>query len=104
MRASARAVRRVPSALVRSFVAAKPTMVNRLLWMTLYLQTHKEITYADARRHIGVSFRTYMRDIARLRSVGALLISEHAHRNGVGWVRYGGFDAALSELLGKRAA
>jgi len=69
------------------------TKLQRLIWLALYLQRFRVITYESYCRFLGpISLRTYRRDIAELKSAGLRLDGNyHARVRGLfGTIRVSG--------------
>ena len=71
--------------------------VVRLLWIAGRLQSCRRISSDVARREYGISQRTRIRDLQRLRAAGFILILQRL--GGDYHFAYGGFDPSYAETV-----
>lgn len=76
--------------------------LERTLWILGYLQKFGAITSPFAMQRLGISLRTFRRDIERLRAAGHRIFAEH---KGDHWaIVYRGFDPDYAEIVRRRVA
>lgn len=69
--------------------------LSRVLWLLQHLQRHQRVTVTDACRDLGISERTYRRDIALLRASGVIL---HGFSRPEGGMQYLGFEPSAGPV------